>query len=365
MDLSTNMSVSNTACVSLEEALEKAFGRASEIVERKRLYGGDINDAYMLRLSGGQRVFMKTNSVRNYGFFAAEEQGLNALRSAGVIGVPELLGTGTDRRQGFSFLLLEYMESAPQVSDYWEIFGRQLARLHRADCGGLVPAPSTAVSACSAEAAPREESLSANDVSGMTGTSGMTEASGMTVAAGITVAAGNTDTDEGAEWKYGFVADNYIGAAIQINTPKKSWVEFFRECRLLPQLRMADRYLDAGLRRKADRLLAHLDRYLREPEFPSLVHGDLWGGNVLCGSDGRAWLIDPAAYVGDFETDLAMTELFGRFPPAFYRAYQEENPVDGEYQERKPIYQLYHLLNHLNLFGRSYLGSVEAILGAM
>ena len=329
MDLSTNMSVSNTACVSLEEALEKALGRDSEIVERKRLYGGDINDAYMLRLSGGQRVFMKTNSVRNYGFFAAEEQGLNALRSAGVIGVPELLGTGTDRRQGFSFLLLEYMESAPQVSDYWEIFGRQLARLHRADCGGLVPAPSTAVSACSAGAA------------------------------------GSTDTNEGAEWKYGFVADNYIGAAIQINTPKKSWVEFFRECRLLPQLRMADRYLDAGLRRKADRLLAHLDRYLREPEFPSLVHGDLWGGNVLCGSDGRAWLIDPAAYVGDFETDLAMTELFGRFPPAFYRAYQEENPVDGEYQERKPIYQLYHLLNHLNLFGRSYLGSVAAILGAM
>lgn len=329
MDLSTNMSVSNTACVSLEEALEKAFGRDSEIVERKRLYGGDINDAYMLRLSGGQRVFMKTNSVRNYGFFAAEEQGLNALRSAGVIGVPELLGTGTDRRQGFSFLLLEYMESAPQVSDYWEIFGRQLAQLHRTDCGGLVPAPSTAVSACSAGAA------------------------------------GSTDTNEGAEWKYGFVADNYIGAAIQINTPKKSWVEFFRECRLLPQLRMADRYLDAGLRRKADRLLAHLDRYLREPEFPSLVHGDLWGGNVLCGSDGRAWLIDPAAYVGDFETDLAMTELFGRFPPAFYRAYQEENPVDGEYQERKPIYQLYHLLNHLNLFGRSYLGSVAAILGAM
>ena len=181
----------------------------------------------------------------------------------------------------------------------------------------------------------------------------------------MTGAAGSTDRNEGAEWKYGFVADNYIGAAIQINTPKKSWVEFFRECRLLPQLRMADRYLDAGLRRKADRLLAHLDRYLREPEFPSLVHGDLWGGNVLCGSDGRAWLIDPAAYVGDFETDLAMTELFGRFPPAFYRAYQEENPVDGGYQERKPIYQLYHLLNHLNLFGRSYLGSVAAILGAM
>lgn len=347
MDLSTNMSVSNTACVSLEEALEKAIGRDSEIVERKRLYGGDINDAYMLRLSGGQRVFMKTNSVRNYGFFAAEEQGLNALRSAGVIGVPELLGTGTDRRRGFSFLLLEYMESAPQVPDYWEIFGRQLARLHRADCGGLVSAPSTAVSACSAEAAPRGESLSANDVSGMTG------------------AAGSTDRNEGAEWKYGFVADNYIGAAIQINTPKKSWVEFFRECRLLPQLRMADCYLDTGLRRKADRLLAHLDRYLREPEFPSLVHGDLWGGNVLCGSDGRAWLIDPAAYVGDFETDLGMTELFGRFPPAFYRAYQEENPVDGGYQERKPIYQLYHLLNHLNLFGRSYLGSVAAILGAM
>ena len=76
MDLSTNMSVSNTACVSLEEALEKAFGRDSEIVERKRLYGGDINDAYMLRLSGGKRVFMKTNSVRNYGFFAGRSRDL-------------------------------------------------------------------------------------------------------------------------------------------------------------------------------------------------------------------------------------------------------------------------------------------------
>ena len=111
-----------------------------------------------------------------------------------------------------------------------------------------------------------------------------------------------------------------------------------------------------------DRLLSHLDSYIREPEFPSLVHGDLWGGNVLCGNDGRAWLIDPAAYVGDFETDLAMTELFGRFPQIFYEAYHEVNPVESGYRQRKKIYQLYHLLNHLNLFGRSYLGSVAAVL---
>ena len=115
--------------------------------------------------------------------------------------------------------------------------------------------------------------------------------------------------------------------------------------------------------KRADSLLEHLDAYLREPEFPSLLHGDLWSGNMMCGSDGKAWIIDPAVYVGDFEADLAMTRLFGSLPERFYAAYNEVNPIDRKgCAEREKLYDLYHLLNHLNLFGRSYLSSVAGII---
>ena len=291
----------NGSFLSLPDALHASFGGNAKVREKKRLYGGDINDAWMLTLSGGERVFMKTNRIENARFFTTEERGLEALRATKTVRVPKTLGTGVDRERGYAFLLLEYVDSAAPAKDYWETFGRQLAQMHRAR---------------------------------------------------------TRETESG----YGFPEDNYIGATPQKNSPKDSWVDFYRDCRLLPQIRMAQRYLDKGLRRKLDWLTEHLDRYIREPEFPSVVHGDLWGGNVLRGGDGRAWLIDPAAYVGDFETDLTMTELFGRFPQVFYQAYHEVNPVDPGYRERKDMYQLYHLLNHLNLFGRSYLGSVAAIL---
>lgn len=308
----------NMSYFSLSDVLRAAFGPDAEIAGQKRVYGGDINDAWELRLSGGQRIFMKTNQIKNARFFETEQRGLEAMRSTGAIGVPDLLGTGIDRQRDFSFLLLDYIDSAPKIRDYWEVFGRQLAQMHRADCMDFV------------RTHPPEEQPSAVE-----------------------------------ETRYGFVEDNYIGATVQKNTPKARWTDFYRDCRLLPQIRMAERYFNPGLRRKLDRFLGHLDDYIREPEFPSLVHGDLWGGNVLCGGDGRAWLIDPAAYVGDFETDLAMTELFGRFPQGFYDAYHEVNPIDPGYRERKRLYQLYHLLNHLNLFGGSYLGSVAAIVDAL
>lgn len=310
---------------SLLDALRASFGPDTVVTGQKRVYGGDINDAWELHLSGGQRIFMKTNQVKNLRFFETEKQGLAALRSTKVIGVPNLLGTGIDRERGVSFLLLDYIDSAPKIKGYWEEFGRQLAQMHQADCGNLVQSHSSAQ-----KMQMRPEQLSV-----------------------------------GKEARYGFVEDNYIGATVQKNTPKASWIDFYRDCRLLPQIKMAERYFNPGLRKKLDRLLSHLDNYIREPEFPSLVHGDLWGGNVLCGGDGRVWLIDPAAYVGDFETDLAMTELFGRFPQAFYGAYHEVNPIDPGYRERKRLYQLYHLLNHLNLFGGSYLSSVAATIGEL
>lgn len=292
---------------SLEAAVHAAFGNETEIIRKDRIHGGDINDAYRLSLSNGGKVFVKTNSVKNENFFQTEMAGLQALRSADKIGVPEILGIGTDEREGISFLLLEYIESAPRIKTYWETFGHELAELHRAECRDFAES-----------------------------------------------------TDGNA--RYGFSEDNFIGATPQKNRPREKWIDFYRECRLIPQIRMAECYLDSGMRKKFTYLLEHLDSYLREPEFPSILHGDLWSGNVLCGNDGKAWILDPAVYIGNFETDLAMTQLFGSFPGTFYSAYSEINPIDPGYSERRDLYHLYHLLNHLNLFGGMYLGSVGRIL---
>lgn len=292
---------------SVEDAVKALFGDDVGILRKDRIHGGDINDAYRLSLSNGKKLFLKSNSIKNSRFFITESHGLQALRATGMIGVPEILGTGTDERQGIAFLLLEYIDRTSRIKDYWEIFGHQLAQMHRADCRLLIK-------------------------------------------------------QMNGQCRFGFPEDNYIGANPQKNSPNESWIDFYRECRLRPQMKMAGHYFDAGMRRKCEFLLDHLDSYLREPEFSSVLHGDLWSGNVLCGNDGKAWILDPAAYIGDFETDLAMTQLFGSFPEAFYAAYNEINPIDESYPDRRNIYHLYHLLNHLNLFGRTYLGSVEEIL---
>lgn len=328
---------------SLEEAIHSVFGNDASEIRRERVHGGDINDAYRLSLSTGEKVFVKTNSINNWDFFRTESHSLLALRGTETIGVPKVLGTGIDEQKGFSFLLLEWMERVPPVKNYWEIFGHELAALHRAEYE-LHPAkcPLRAPhNTCPSEAdvlCPAKYTLRAPHDTCPSGASGLRPA------------------------RYGFVEDNFIGSNPQKNSPMETWIDFYRECRLTPQIRMAEHYLDSKMRKKIAHLLDHLDSYLREPAFPSLLHGDLWSGNVLCGNDGKAWILDPAAYVGDFETDLAMTQLFGSFPYAFYSAYSEINPIDKRYEERRDLYHLYHLLNHLNLFGRMYLGSVTNIL---
>lgn len=306
---------------SLADAIHTAFGNHAEMGKADRIHGGDINEAYRISLSTGEKVFVKKNSMENYNFFITEAHGLLALRKTEAIGVPRVLGMGTEAEKGSSFLLLEYLESAPPFKNYWEVFGHQLAGMHKA---GL-PASFTYTLQPHHNASP-------------------------------------SGAPELYPVKYGFSEDNFIGASPQKNLPMNTWIDFYRECRLLPQIKMAEHYLDSRLRKKADYLLEHLDQYLREPEFPSLLHGDLWSGNVLRGKDGKAWILDPAVYIGDFETDLAMTQLFGSFPSAFYAAYHEVNPIDKGYGDRRELYHLYHLLNHLNLFGRTYLGSVAEIL---
>jgi fructosamine-3-kinase len=163
---------------------------------------------------------------------------------------------------------------------------------------------------------------------------------------------------------FGFEQDNYIGSTTQVNTTSTHWPEFFGTHRLGYQIRRAaqQKLADAALVRKTERLISKLDRLLPSDPKPSILHGDLWGGNVMTGEDGKAVIIDPATYWGHFEADLAMTELFGSFPAKFYDAYNEVLPISPEYDDRKEIYNLYHVLNHLNMFGSSYASQANAIV---
>jgi protein-ribulosamine 3-kinase len=199
---------------------------------------------------------------------------------------------------GSTFLLLEDLQPAAPSQDYWSRFGRKLAELHN-----------------------HQHS------------------------------------------KFGFEHDNYIGSNPQPNSWTENGYEFFAEQRLGFQAEMArSRGL---LGRQEVRQVEALSRRLPDliPEQPaSLIHGDLWSGNATSDSQGAPALIDPAAHYGWVEAELAMTALFGTFPNGFYQAYQEVRPLEAGFQERFPIYNLYHLLNHLNLFGGSYLSQVTSIL---
>ena len=281
---------------SLDSAIKEIWGADRTVERRSRVSGGDINEAYALTLNDGTVLFMKTNTVSAISFFEAEEAGLEAIRATGTIGVPEVLGLGTD--SGFSFLLMEYISGRPQIRDFWETFAAELAAMHNADAGEY----------------------------------------------------------------FGFTSDNWIGAGRQINTPHKEWITFFRECRLRPQFQAARDYFSSEDRKRINSLLSKLDRYLIEPAKPSLLHGDLWAGNMITGNDGKGWLIDPAVYYGHPEADIAMTQLFGGYSHRFYAAYRQFTDMEPGYEDRRDLYNLYHLLNHLNLFGSGYLGSVQRIL---
>lgn len=164
---------------------------------------------------------------------------------------------------------------------------------------------------------------------------------------------------------FGWLWDNYLGTTVQPNQRHRNWVEFFRDERLVHQLQLA-RSRGLGSRelfKLGEKLCERLDRLLGLPEDPpSLLHGDLWNGNFLSSDAGSPVLIDPAVYYGRREADLAMPALFGGFPSSFWGAYQENWPLEGGWEDRLEIYKLYHLLNHLNLFGSGYLDACVEIL---
>lgn len=284
---------------SLDEAVRDIYGMERTVARRRRIAGGDINEACALVLDDGTTLFMKYNSPDAFSNLEAEAIGLEEIASTRTIGTAKLLSLGKNRN--CSFLLLEFIAGGPRIEGYWETFANELASMHRSPVSH-------------------------------------------------------------AEVGYGFFMDNFIGMRRQINTPHDKWIPFFRDCRLKPQFEAATDYFGQSERRKMEYLLSHLDLYLVEPDRPSLLHGDLWAGNHITGNDGKGWLIDPAAYYGHPEADLAMTELFGGFPDSFYEAYRRYGNQNPEYKDRRDIYNLYQLLNHLNMFGSGYYSAVRSIL---
>jgi fructosamine-3-kinase len=163
---------------------------------------------------------------------------------------------------------------------------------------------------------------------------------------------------------FGWRHNNTLGTTPQVNAFHTDWIFFWRQHRLKPQLDLAASKGYAGnLQRKGKHLMKRFAGLFESYHpAPALLHGDLWIGNVGCGFDQQPVIYDPAVYYGDRETDLAMTELFGGFSASFYKAYQAAYPLHDGYPMRRQLYQLYHVLNHLNLFGSSYLKQAEQII---
>lgn len=165
--------------------------------------------------------------------------------------------------------------------------------------------------------------------------------------------------------KFGFYENNFIGDSDQINSLHDKWVNFYRENRLNFQIKLATKngYADRQLKEKFNKLNDIIPEILEgSEEKPSLLHGDLWGGNVMSDEKGNPCIIDPAVYYGHREADLAMTKLFGGFSSEFYKSYNQTYPLKDGYIKRENIYKLYHVLNHLNLFGRSYYGQAISLI---
>jgi protein-ribulosamine 3-kinase len=325
--------LSESLKTTLSTILSEKFSQAVSLGKASPLGGGCINDAFRVESTAGV-FFVKYNDVKRYpGMFESEAKGLRLLsscteklpksRPAGRhdeepeegsmadhhdshdrpgqdqlarIGVPEVIAHGTDDRH--SLLVLAYLEQGSMRKDFWEVFGRGLAAMHR----------------CRHEL-------------------------------------------------FGLDHANYIGSLPQSNRQHASWTDFFAAERLEPQLKLArdSGRADRELGKRFEDLIPHLGDFF-PAEHPALLHGDLWSGNYLAGSDGLPAIVDPAVYYGHRYMDLGMTKLFGGFAPAFYEAYQAAWPMEKGWHEGIEVANLYPLMVHVNLFGGGYMGSVQAVL---
>lgn len=285
---------------SVERLIGQSTQSDSKVMSTEPVSGGCINSAICCNLNNGKRYFVKHNNDLP-GLFRLEADGLEAIRATAAFKIPDLIGVG-ETKSGTQFLVLEFIPAAPKSNDFFETFGRQLAEMHQA-----------------------------ND----------------------------------QQTRFGFSSDNFIGSTPQKNTWHQNWAEFFAVERLGFQLKLANLngLANSELNERCDKLILQLDRFIGPAsEPPALLHGDLWSGNYLVSPDGNPVLIDPAVYYGARESEFGMIKLFGGFNSRFYHAYNEAYPLTEGWEQRTEIYQLYHLLNHLNLFGTSYLPQCLQIL---
>lgn len=270
----------------------------SIIVSMHGTSGGCISDSSIIHTNSGEKYFLKINQNHPIDMFSKEANGLREITNSNSVRVPKVLLVGEH------FILLECVEGKSKVKKFFEDFGVRFAMMHKFENS-----------------------------------------------------------------TFGFFEDNYIGSTLQKNIPdeseKNSWIKFYFNKRLLFQFKLAERngYVDSELRKGFIQLEKMINAIIgSNVENPCLLHGDLWGGNYIVDENGCACVIDPAVYYGNREADLAMTKLFGGFPKEFYLSYNEFYPLQDGYDYRENIYKLYHVLNHLNLFGSGYYAQALSLI---
>ncbi len=295
----------------ISQTVKKPF----QIKQKSTVGGGSINSSYHVIGTDVQEYFIKINSASLEFMFQVEFDNLNELSQAlslkaDAMQVPQPVCYGI--ADSYSYLVLEYLNLSASGNN--KELGHALAEMHK-----------------------------------------------------ITAS------------QFGWYQNNIIGSTPQSNQQHNDWLTFWREERMQPQFEMLyNKGYKKYLQPLSDKLLNELDSLLANhtPE-ASLLHGDLWSGNYgfsragssKAGSSkeasskhGKPAIFDPALYYGDRETDLAMTELFGGFSSDFYQAYNDNWPLDAGYKDRKTLYNLYHILNHANLFGTSYLNQAISMM---
>lgn len=264
-------------------------------IESQRSVGGGSINAAYIISQGQNSFFVKTNSASRVDMFEAERDGLNEITASDSIKVPQAICVGSEGSSAFIVMECLSIGRLNASSQSLGQLGFDLANMHR----------------CTKQ-------------------------------------------------HYGWYRDNTIGSTPQINEQENDWIDFYRDKRLGYQYGLAAKRGCGKLADKGELLMSKLEGFFTDYNPPaSLLHGDLWSGNYAIEENGTPVIFDPATYYGDREADIAMTELFGGFSQRFYSAYNDAYPLDDGYRTRKVLYNLYHIINHFNLFGGGYQHQAE------
>jgi len=282
----------------IRAALQSA-GLCDDVKSSHSLTGGCIHEVRHLTLADGSEVVAKINDARSLGIFQEEAAGLEALAKTNTVLTPTPLGASS--HDGKAVLLMTALRPASANEETWRTFGKELVALHATDVGS----------------------------------------------------------------RYGFGTDNHLGSTPQPNAWCDDWIEFNTEHRLGHQLRLLKGVLSGDENQVIRSVIGNLDKYIPAKPKPSLLHGDLWSGNALAALDDRGQtrigVIDPACYIGDGWADIALMRLFGGFPKPCLDAYASAVDDHDRIESRVAVYQLYHVLNHITIFGRGYVSQAMSL----